>query len=112
LQLAIFNSCDGLGLAHELEQLHIPQMIVMREPVPDKVAQEFLNHFLRAFANGDSLYLARASSQRTIARSRGEFPCASWLPVICQNPVEVPPDWLMLRGQTGGRISSQQWDKT
>jgi hypothetical protein len=47
LQLAIFNSCDGLGLAHELEQLHIPQMIVMREPVPDKVAQEFLNYFLK-----------------------------------------------------------------
>jgi hypothetical protein len=47
LQLAIFNSCDGLGLAYELEQLHIPQMIVMREPVPDKVAQEFLNYFLK-----------------------------------------------------------------
>ncbi len=31
LQLAIFNSCDGLGLAQELADLHIPQMIVMRE---------------------------------------------------------------------------------
>ena len=34
LQLAVFNSCDGLGLARELEALHIPQMIVMQEPVP------------------------------------------------------------------------------
>jgi hypothetical protein len=33
LQLAIFNSCDGLGLAYELAQVHIPQLIVMREPV-------------------------------------------------------------------------------
>lgn len=29
LQLAIFNSCDGLGLANELQRLNIPQMIVM-----------------------------------------------------------------------------------
>ncbi|NJO29878.1 MAG: hypothetical protein HC874_21865 [Richelia sp. SL_2_1] len=48
LQLAIFNSCDGLGIAAELESLHIPQVIVMREPVPDFVAQEFLKYFFRS----------------------------------------------------------------
>lgn len=58
LQLAIFNSCDGLGLARELQDLHIPQIIVMREPVPDLVAQEFLRHFLVAFSSGQSLYAA------------------------------------------------------
>ncbi|HEY9782459.1 MAG TPA: CHAT domain-containing protein, partial [Leptolyngbyaceae cyanobacterium] len=42
LKLAIFNSCDGLGLAQALLDLHIPQVILMREPVPDVVAQEFL----------------------------------------------------------------------
>ncbi len=31
LRLAIFNSCDGLGLATQLTSLHIPQIIVMRE---------------------------------------------------------------------------------
>lgn len=100
LQLAIFNSCDGLGLAHELEQLHIPQMIVMREPVPDKVAQEFLNYFLKAFSNGDSLYLAEREARERLQGLEHQFPCASWLPVICQNPVEVPPDWRSLQGQT------------
>ncbi|MDY6807366.1 MAG: pentapeptide repeat-containing protein, partial [Cyanobacteriota bacterium] len=35
LQLAIFNSCDGLGLGRQLADLHLPQIIVMREPVPD-----------------------------------------------------------------------------
>jgi hypothetical protein len=30
LQIAIFNSCDGLGLAQQLDDLHIPQIIVMR----------------------------------------------------------------------------------
>ena len=46
LQLAIFNSCDGLGLAQELAALHLPNLIVMREPVPDQVAQTFLKYFL------------------------------------------------------------------
>ncbi|MBV8885741.1 MAG: CHAT domain-containing protein, partial [Chroococcidiopsidaceae cyanobacterium CP_BM_RX_35] len=58
LQLAIFNSCNGLGLAQELADLHIPQVIIMREPVPDLVAQEFLKHFLTSFTRGKSLYLA------------------------------------------------------
>nr|MBD2205643.1 myosin kinase [Calothrix sp. FACHB-168]MBD2220306.1 myosin kinase [Calothrix sp. FACHB-1219] len=52
LQIAFFNSCDGLGIAYELEKLHIPQVIVMREPVPDKVAQEFLKYFLQEFTGG------------------------------------------------------------
>ncbi len=35
LQLAIFNSCDGLGLASQLAKLSLPRSIVMREPIPD-----------------------------------------------------------------------------
>ena len=41
LKLAIFNSCDGLGLVGDLRDLYLPHTIVMREPVPDKIAQEF-----------------------------------------------------------------------
>ncbi|HEY9653581.1 MAG TPA: protein kinase, partial [Coleofasciculaceae cyanobacterium] len=105
LHLAICNSCDGLGLASALAQLHIPQMIVMREPVPDKVAQEFLNYFLNAFANGDSLYLAERQARERLQGLEHQFPCASWLPVICQNPVEIPPNWRSLQGQTEEQIS-------
>ncbi len=46
LKIAIFNSCDGLGLAKSLSDLQIPHVIVMREPVPDLVAQNFLTGFL------------------------------------------------------------------
>lgn len=56
LKLAIFNSCDGLGLAKNLAELHIPQIIFMREPVPDEFAQKFLKDFLQAFSGGESLY--------------------------------------------------------
>ena len=93
LQLAIFNSCDGLGLAQALADLHIPQVIVMREPVPDIVAQEFLRHFLAAFSGGQSLYASVREARERLERLDDKYPCATWLPVICQNPAEVPPTW-------------------
>lgn len=40
LQLAFFNSCDSLGIAAEPESLHIPQVIVMRKPLPERVAHQ------------------------------------------------------------------------
>ncbi len=102
LQLAIFNSCDGLGLAQQLDDLHIPQIIVMRLPVPDRVAQEFLKHFLREFADGQSFYLAVRYAREKLQGLESDFPCASWLPVICQNPASVSPTWNELQGKTKG----------
>ncbi|MBW4635309.1 MAG: CHASE2 domain-containing protein [Iphinoe sp. HA4291-MV1] len=93
LQLAIFNSCDGLGLAQQLGSLNIPQMIVMREPVPDEVAQEFLKHFLAAFSGAKSLYLALREAREKLQGLEDRFPNATWLPVIFQNPGVVPPTW-------------------
>ena len=96
LQLAIFNSCDGLGLARDLADLQIPQIIVMREPVPDLVAEEFLKYFLSSFSSGNSLYLAVREARERLQGLEDRFPCASWLPVICQNPAENPVTWLQL----------------
>ena len=93
LQLAIFNSCDGLGLAYELEALKIPQMIVMREPVPDLVAHTFLKGFLQAFSRGDSLYVAVREARERLEGMQGSFPCASWLPVIYQNSASPVLQW-------------------
>ncbi len=97
LQLAVFNSCDGLGLARELADLQIPQIIVMREPVPDQVAQEFLKYFLQGFASGESLYQSVRQARERLQGLEDRFPCATWLPVICQNPAQVPPTWDELR---------------
>lgn len=91
LQIAIFNSCDGLGLAQVLEALHIRLMIVMREPVPDLVAQEFLKHFLSAYSGGKSLYLSVREAKERLHSMEDRFPCASWLPTIVQNSAEIPP---------------------
>ncbi len=101
LQLAIFNSCDGLGLAREFADLQIPQMIVMREPLPDRVAQEFLKYFLQAFSGGDSLYLSVREARERLQGLENQYPCATWLPVICQNPAEMPLTWSQLSINAG-----------
>ena len=93
LKLAIFNSCDGLEIAWNLADLQIPQAIVMREPVSDRVAQEFLKNFLLAFSGGQSFYLSVREAREQLQALETEFPCATWLPVICQNPAELPPKW-------------------
>jgi hypothetical protein len=104
LQIAIFNSCDGLGLARELADLHIPVIIVMREPVDDLAAQEFLKHFLGSFADGKSLYLAVREARGILEDRKEEFPFASWLPVIFQNPAAAPPTW---QEMLGGKVSDR-----
>lgn len=95
LRLAIFNSCDGLKLAEDLGDLQIPVTVVMREPVPDGVAQQFLKHFLTAFAGGKSLYMAvREARERMLDEGlEKEIPGGSWLPAIFQNPAVLPPSW-------------------
>lgn len=98
LKLAVFNSCDGLGLARQLTNLHIPQIIVMRESVEDKVAQDFLKHFLKAYSRGRSLYASVRQARQKLEENWNEkFPGASWLPVICQNPAELPMTWFEMR---------------
>ncbi|MCT7964093.1 CHASE2 domain-containing protein [Laspinema sp. D1] len=97
LQLAIFNSCDGLGLAQKLGTLQLPIAIVMKEPVPDKVAQCFLKEFLKEYADGAYLYTAVRRAQARLEEFL-DFPGCTGLPIICQNPAEVPPTWEELRG--------------
>ncbi|MDZ7961083.1 MAG: CHASE2 domain-containing protein [Aulosira sp. DedQUE10] len=96
LKIAIFNSCEGLGLAQQLADLHVPIIIVMQEIVPDVVAQSFLKEFLREYAAGQPLYTAVRHAQERLEEFT-DLPGATWLPMIYQNPSEVPPTWKDLR---------------
>lgn len=98
LKLVILNSCDGLGLANDLARLYIPQTIVMRQPIPDKVAQEFLKNFLISYSSGKSLYISLREARQKLQEVEDNFPGASWLPVIFQNPSHIPPTWSELKG--------------
>jgi tetratricopeptide (TPR) repeat protein len=101
LRLAIFNSCDGLGLAWDLAELNIPHCICMKEPIPDGVAYQFFEYFLESFVGigkkSSSLYRAVQHARDTLQDCELEYPCASWLPVVCQNPAEPPLSWQKLK---------------
>ncbi len=97
LQLAIFNSCDGLGLASALSELSLPQTIVMKEYVPDKIAQEFLRYLLSIYQSGLSLALAVREARERLQGWEKEYPYSSWLPIIYQNPTAMPTKWQDLK---------------
>lgn len=99
LQLAIFNSCDGLGVANQLQELSLPQIIVMRNKVPDRVAQDFLQDFLKAFAGEEgnrSLHDALREARKKIKDNYDDsYPGMSWNPVIFQQyPDTMPLTWM------------------
>ncbi|AFY58458.1 hypothetical protein Riv7116_6102 [Rivularia sp. PCC 7116] len=99
LQLAIFNSCDGLGLVGDLRDLYLPQIIVMREPIPDIMAQEFIKNFLTAFRGGKSLSMSIREGREKLQKWENDYPCATWLPTLCQNPSVESINWVNLGGK-------------
>ncbi|MEC4818784.1 MAG: hypothetical protein SAK29_36750 [Scytonema sp. PMC 1069.18] len=97
LKVAIFNSCDGLGFASALEKLNIYTAIVMREAVPNLVAQNFLESFLNSFVVQKlPLSLAVQQARRELEKLEDMFPGASWLPVISLNPAIETLTWRSL----------------
>ncbi|MCP4352648.1 MAG: SUMF1/EgtB/PvdO family nonheme iron enzyme [Desulfobacterales bacterium] len=119
LQIGIFNSCDGLGLANQLGKLHLPHCIVMKEPVPDPVAKLFLKDFLTEFAGGSSFYASVRKARGKLEDTWHEkYPGISWLPVICQNMTMKQPTWNELQKRRPGWtdtikpcIRNMQWRK-
>ncbi|XFA74335.1 CHAT domain-containing protein [Thermosynechococcaceae cyanobacterium Okahandja] len=100
LQLAIFNSCESIGIAQQLVQLGVPYVIGMRQVIPDCVAQQFLQYFLRNFHGGADLYtaVARARSQlRELFHVEEHLPGAASLPLICRHPQARPLTWEYLK---------------
>ena len=93
LKLAIFNCCSGLGLAASLAAFDLPTAIVMREAIPNRVAQDFLQTFLHSFESGSSLLVAVADARRQLQSIEADFPYATWLPVVFWNPTVEFPTW-------------------
>jgi CHASE2 domain-containing sensor protein len=103
LKIAIFNSCDGLGLVPALANLQIPHLIVMREPVPDCIAQDFLTGFLTLYSRGNSFYRSVREAREKLQGFEDKFPCATWLPTIYQQGINHPPTWKQLQGTANVR---------
>ncbi len=106
LKIAIFNSCDGLKLAQRLADLHLPVVIVMQEIVPDPVAQSFLKEFLTEYNSGKPLYTAFRRAQARLEEFI-DYPGATWLPLVFQNPIVIPPQWHDFLNTTSDQLSIQ-----
>jgi len=91
LQFALFNSCSGLDIAKFLVDLGFNQVAVMREPIHNKVAQEFLVQFLRSMAQyrdaHDALLIA---SQFLKLEKNLTYPSSALIPsLFCRPGQEV-----------------------
>ncbi|MEG3989954.1 CHAT domain-containing protein [Microcoleus sp. S28C3] len=88
LQLLIFNSCSSLGIAADLvtEGIYLPSVIVMRAPIPDFIAQEFVKSLFRYLALKEPLFLAVRKAKDDLLRYEHQFPGASGIPMLCQHP--------------------------
>lgn len=111
LKLAIFNSCDGMGLVKELASLEIPAIIAMRERVVDEVAQKFLEYFLQSFAREKkSLRDSVLQARKKLHSMDIQYPCASWLPMIYEHRAVEPPTWdELLKGNEEERQRVSIW---
>lgn len=100
LRLAIFNSCDGLGLAQGTLNAGVPFAIVMRDSIPDRIAQYFLREFIEEYIQeGRSLHTAvRLTRKKLHQEYEATYPGISSLPVIVQHLNAPPPVWHELRG--------------
>jgi len=117
LKLAIFNSCDGLGLAEQLKDLGIT-VIVWREPVPCKVASLFLNYFLNEFTNkaDESIYramwAARTRLEELHPNLTEELAGVTGLPLVIHNGSQEPSTWNQLRSGQPQAFSQLQPEET
>ncbi len=87
LQFALFNSCSGLNIADSLIDLGLSQVAVMREPIHNQVAQEFLIQFLNHLAAyrdvHDSLL---AACEFLKVKQNLTYPSAYLIPSLFRHP--------------------------
>lgn len=105
LKIAIFNCCNGLGLAEQLADLNIPYIIVMREVIPNQTAQVFLENLLEIYSKGESFPAAFNHARQQLQLAPGGFAqFANWLPILFHNPLSDSVTWQDLSATAFSRI--------
>ncbi len=91
LQFALFNSCNGLSLANGLINLGLSQVAVMREPVHNRIAEEFLVRFLQRLAEYADVHEALISACQYLKLEKHlTYPSASLIPSLFRHPNAEP----------------------
>ncbi|MGF1674120.1 MAG: CHASE2 domain-containing protein [Rivularia sp. (in: cyanobacteria)] len=96
LQVAIFNSCNGLNIAESLIDLGFSQVVVMREPIHNRVAQEFLIRFLQGLGKHQDIYESVMGARQFLRMEKSHtYPSAYLVPSLFCHPgatlFRIPP---------------------
>ncbi|MUG91336.1 CHASE2 domain-containing protein [Scytonema sp. UIC 10036] len=88
LQFAIFNSCSGINIAESLINLGLSQVAVMREPIHNKVAQEFLLQFINSLAEYKDVHEALLDTSQYLKQQEKRllYPSAYLVPSLFRHP--------------------------
>ncbi|MGB3491860.1 MAG: CHAT domain-containing protein [Elainellaceae cyanobacterium] len=87
LQFALFNSCNGMDLAETLIDLGLNQVAVMREPIHNRVAQDFLVRFLQSLRNYQDVHTALISATEFLkTKTNLTHPSAHLIPTLFRHP--------------------------
>ncbi|WP_071515483.1 CHASE2 domain-containing protein [Geitlerinema sp. PCC 9228] len=87
LKFALFNSCNGLNIADAVIDLGLSQVVVMREPIHDRVAKEFLTEFLQKISVGENVHDALLSTCKYLKTKQNlTYPSAYLIPSIFRHP--------------------------
>lgn len=83
LQFALFNSCKGLDIAQRLVSLGFNQVVVMREPIHNQVAQYFLLQFLQHLAQFENVQQALQQAAKALKAEKNiAYPSAYLVPSL------------------------------
>jgi CHASE2 domain-containing sensor protein len=87
LQFAIFNSCSGISIAESLINLGLPQVAVMREPIHNQVAQEFLVQFLNSLSEYKDVHEALLDACAFLKEKKNlTYPSTYLIPSLFRHP--------------------------
>jgi hypothetical protein len=86
LQVAIFNSCQGLRIAEYLIQMGLSQVVVMRERIHDRAAHTFLQEFCQSLTNYKNVHEAVLDACRCFQRQNMADPGAYLIPSMFRHP--------------------------
>jgi CHASE2 domain-containing sensor protein len=87
LQFALFNSCKGLSIANNLIDLGLSQVAIMREPIHNKVAEEFFLRFLKTLAEFKDVHEALISASQHLKQEKNiTYPSTYLIPSLFRHP--------------------------
>ncbi|HEY9642153.1 MAG TPA: hypothetical protein V6C57_16825, partial [Coleofasciculaceae cyanobacterium] len=100
LQFALFNSCEGLNIAESLiDRVGLSQVAIMREPIHNRVAQEFLTEFLHHLGRYQDVQASLLAACQLLKLNKiHTYPSAYLIPSLFCHPSATPfrlspPHW-------------------